>query len=99
MAEPHVFTVGVDHPSVPGHFPGQPVVPGVVLLEAAVVPLLEAGARRVAHLETARFLAPVHFGEPVRVTFADRGAGRISLDATAAGATVLRCRLRLGMTA
>jgi len=99
MALPHVFTVGTDHPSLSGHFPGQPLVPGVVLLEAAIVPLLEAGERRVAHLEIAKFLAPVRFGEKVRVTFADLGAGRISLQATAAGATVLHCRLRLGMAA
>jgi 3-hydroxymyristoyl/3-hydroxydecanoyl-(acyl carrier protein) dehydratase len=96
MALPHVFMIRADHPSLSGHFPGQPVVPGVVLLEAAIVPLLEAGERRVAHLETAKFLAPVRFGEKVCVTFADQGAGRISLNATAAGATVLLCRLRLG---
>jgi len=97
MALPHVFTVGADHPSLSGHFPDQPVVPGVVLLEAAIVPLLETGARRVAQLETAKFLAPVRFGEKVRVTFADLGGGQIRLDATTAGATVLHCRLRLSM--
>jgi 3-hydroxyacyl-[acyl-carrier-protein] dehydratase len=98
MALPHVFTVGADHPSLPGHFPGHPVVPGAVLLEAAIVPLLEAGRCRVTHLEAAKFLAPVRFGEKVSVTFADIGAGRVNLDATTAGATVLRCRLRLGIT-
>lgn len=97
MALPYVFTVGADHPSLPGHFPGQPVVPGTVLLEAAIVPLLEAGRRRVTHLETAKFLAPVRFGEKVSVTFADIGGGHISLDATTARATVLRCHLRLGV--
>lgn len=96
MASSHVFTVGTDHPSLPGHFPGQPVVPGVVLLEAAIGPLLTDGTRRVTRIEAAKFITPVRFGETVRVTFADHGPDRVSLDATVGGAPVLRCRLRLG---
>lgn len=27
------FTVEADHPSLPGHFPGDPILPGVVVLD------------------------------------------------------------------
>jgi 3-hydroxymyristoyl/3-hydroxydecanoyl-(acyl carrier protein) dehydratase len=35
MSERHeaTFAVPASHPSLPGHFPGAPVVPGVVVLD------------------------------------------------------------------
>jgi 3-hydroxyacyl-[acyl-carrier-protein] dehydratase len=37
MNEPATYTtalrIGADHPSLAGHFPGNPIVPGVVLLD------------------------------------------------------------------
>lgn len=42
-AATHVFElrIAADHPSLPGHFPGHPLVPGVVLLDSVI-----AGAER-----------------------------------------------------
>jgi 3-hydroxymyristoyl/3-hydroxydecanoyl-(acyl carrier protein) dehydratase len=50
--------IQADHPALPGHFPGDPIVPGVVLLDA-VMEL--AGGR---HLPSAKFHSPLRPGEP-----------------------------------
>lgn len=62
------FEIAPDHPCLPGHFPGRPVVPGVVLLDEALALLLAAApGLRVAGLPNVRFLRPVLPGESVEV--------------------------------
>lgn len=52
--------VPADHPSLPGHFPGRPIVPGVVLLDLALAEATRAfGPLRAAGLPQAKFLAPL----------------------------------------
>ena len=66
------FTVPADHPCLPGHFPGLPIVPGVVLLDLSCAVLLRArpdlGAPR--EIKAAKFMRPVKAGDVVRVSFA-----------------------------
>lgn len=62
MSEPARATmrVSADHPSLPGHFPGRPIVPGVVLLDLALAEAQRVfGPLRATGLPQAKFLAPL----------------------------------------
>ncbi len=62
MSEPVLQTdlcIPAEHPCLPGHFPGQPVVPGVVLLDRVAAAIQAHWGRRIAALPQAKFLAPL----------------------------------------
>ena len=62
------FSITPDHPSLPGHFPGQPVVPGVVVLER-VIDAIEAGHGPLGalRLPQVKFVQPLLPGETARI--------------------------------
>ena len=62
------FSIGHDHPSLPGHFPGRPIVPGVVLLER-VIEAIECrhGALGPLRLPQVKFLQPLLPGETATI--------------------------------
>lgn len=82
------YLVPADHPSLPGHFPGQPVVPGVVILDevaARARALLgaAAGPRRVPQV---KFVAPLLPGQPASIALeADAAAQRVRFRVTRDG--------------
>jgi len=72
------FTVPAEHPCLPGHFPGRPVVPGVVLLDRVME---AAGLAGAARLPAAKFLRPVLPGEEVAVELRPLAGGRLGFTA------------------
>lgn len=71
------LAVAGDHPAYAGHFPGRPILPGVVLLDAVLHALAAASGRDTAtgQIRTAKFLSPVAPGEALRVDYAETGDG------------------------
>ncbi len=59
------LSIPLNHPAYAGHFPGQPILPGVVLLDAALHAL--AGVHGISaasgQIKSAKFLSPVRPGD------------------------------------
>ncbi|MEP6633410.1 MAG: hypothetical protein ABJA62_04300 [Luteimonas sp.] len=54
------FSISADHPSLPGHFPGRPIVPGVVVLDRVLAAIeTEHGPLGALRLPQVKFLRPL----------------------------------------
>lgn len=59
---PHTFVIDAAHPCLPGHFPGQPLVPGVMILDRVVAAIESShgpqGALRLPQVKFVQSLLP-----------------------------------------
>jgi 3-hydroxyacyl-[acyl-carrier-protein] dehydratase len=61
-------TISADHPSLPGHFPGTPIVPGVVILDELLAALTEwREDSHVTAIRAVKFLAPLKPQQPFTI--------------------------------
>src|ERR1051325_11408636 len=73
--------IPADHPSLPGHFPGAPLVPGVVILDE-VVAALDTWRQdsQLSGIPGVKFLAPLKPDQPFTISLVATGenAGEVS---------------------
>lgn len=63
------ISIAADHPALPGHFPGHPLVPGVVLLDEVLSQARQWLGRplQARSLAQAKFSAPLRPGQQARL--------------------------------
>lgn len=64
------------HPALPGHFPGNPVVPGVLILDRVCRALTRERGGAVKAIPVVKFHSPLGPGEPFEVEFESAAEGR-----------------------
>jgi 3-hydroxymyristoyl/3-hydroxydecanoyl-(acyl carrier protein) dehydratase len=83
------IVVPADHPALPGHFAGRPIVPAawiLTLVDAACRDALRTtGARGVVH---ARFRAPLLPGMPLAIAFERADGDRVAFRCTSGGTRI-----------
>jgi 3-hydroxymyristoyl/3-hydroxydecanoyl-(acyl carrier protein) dehydratase len=87
----------VGHPTAEGHFPGNPIIPGAVLLREVVAAIATATCRlaRSSEVVSAKFHRPVRPGEAMEIRWAATGTTIRFACSTASARTVVTGELRL----
>ena len=97
----HLFPA--DHPTAAGHFPGNPVIPGAILLDVIVTAITastlgatpgadggaDGGAAGPCRIGSAKFLHPVRPGDRMVIRWQTSPAGDARFTATVDGRPVL----------
>ena len=86
-----------DHPTAAGHFPGNPIMPGALLLDAVLLAIAGSAAAPSCTVRMVKFLRPVRPGDAMRIEWEQKSDGahfRCLLSAT--GDIAMTGVIRLG---
>jgi 3-hydroxyacyl-[acyl-carrier-protein] dehydratase len=94
------FMIAADHPALDGHFPGNPVVPGVLVLEhvqqaleARIGPVILTGVPQV------KFVSPLRPDEKCSVVFTEIAAAHARFDCRSGERMIARGTLQFDVDA
>ncbi|HVS78206.1 MAG TPA: hypothetical protein VHE11_14805 [Steroidobacteraceae bacterium] len=80
----------VPHPATEGHFPGAPILPGVVLLDEALKVIEGVTGRDATHwrISSVKFLSPAAPAEPLRLEHERLASGAVRFTIVSGDRTV-----------
>jgi 3-hydroxymyristoyl/3-hydroxydecanoyl-(acyl carrier protein) dehydratase len=86
------LTIAPEHPALAGHFPGTPIVPGVLLLDEALRAVQSGAAPSPCgwRIARAKFVKPVRPGETLTLEYERLPNGSIGFRVLSAGQPVAR---------
>lgn len=79
------WTVPLDHPAFAGHFPGTPILPGVILLDTVLHAITAATgiALDICEISSVKFLSPANPGDELVIQHVISTSGAIRFDIVA----------------
>ena len=79
------WIVPKDHPAFAGHFPGTPILPGVVLLDIALQAIADISgiALDTCEISSVKFLSPAKPGDELTIQHSRSASGTLRFDIVA----------------
>lgn len=88
--------IRADHPSLPGHFPDTPIVPGVVILDEVAAALAKWHADyQVTGIPTVKFLLPLKPEQPFTISLTAAKDAEVDFCCHAEGRMIVEGRLEI----
>ena len=91
--------IRADHPTLPGHFPDAPLVPGVVILDEVLAALIEWRENsQLTGIRTVKFLAPLKPEQPFTICLSaeDERSGEVNFCCRSEDRVLVEGRLEVG---
>jgi 3-hydroxyacyl-[acyl-carrier-protein] dehydratase len=91
--------IGPQHPALAGHFPGNPIVPGVVILRRVCRVVTEVHGSAVTAVPVVKFHAPLKPAEPFDIALAPAREGSVGFRVTRGETLIAAGTIRVGAAA
>jgi 3-hydroxymyristoyl/3-hydroxydecanoyl-(acyl carrier protein) dehydratase len=89
------FVIPSTHPTLPGHFPGRPVVPGAIILSEVVhAATTVLPSSRITGFAFVKFSSPLLPEQTCELTLTDKGSGSASFELAHEGRRIASGQLR-----